>query len=37
MLTRQNDFLMAGGKFPRLVKKSAGARLNEIKKFLLSI
>ncbi|HWD20359.1 MAG TPA: transcription-repair coupling factor [Verrucomicrobiae bacterium] len=37
MLTRHNDFLMVGGKFPRLAKTTAPARLNEIKKFLLSI
>jgi transcription-repair coupling factor (superfamily II helicase) len=37
MLTRNHDFLMAGGKFPRLTKTTAAARVNEIKKFLLSI
>jgi transcription-repair coupling factor (superfamily II helicase) len=37
MLTRQGDFIMLGGKFPRLTKKQAGARLKEIKKLLLAI
>jgi transcription-repair coupling factor (superfamily II helicase) len=37
MLTRQGDFIMLGGKFPRLAKKQAGARLKEIKKLLLAI
>jgi transcription-repair coupling factor (superfamily II helicase) len=35
MLTRNQDFVMVGNKFPRLVKKQASARLNEIKKVLL--
>jgi transcription-repair coupling factor (superfamily II helicase) len=35
MLTRHGDFIMVGGKFPRLTKKEAGARLREIKKLLL--
>ena len=37
MLTRHGDFLMLGGKFPRLTKKDAKARLKEIKKLLLAI
>jgi transcription-repair coupling factor (superfamily II helicase) len=37
MLTRNNDFLMAGGKFPRLTRATPSARLNEIKKLLLSL
>ena len=37
MLTRNNDFVMVGNKFPRLAKKQASARLNEIKKLLLSL
>jgi transcription-repair coupling factor (superfamily II helicase) len=37
MLTRNNDFVMVGGKFPRLMRKEATARLNEIKKLLLAI
>jgi transcription-repair coupling factor (superfamily II helicase) len=34
MLTRRGDFLMVGGKFPRLTKKEPRARLNEIKRML---
>jgi transcription-repair coupling factor (superfamily II helicase) len=37
MLTRQNDFITLGGKFPRLTKKNAKARLKEIKKLLLAL
>jgi transcription-repair coupling factor (superfamily II helicase) len=37
MLTRHGDFIMLGGKFPRLTKKDAKARLKEIKKLLLAI
>jgi transcription-repair coupling factor (superfamily II helicase) len=37
MLTRNNDLLMVDGKFPRLTKKEASARLKEIKKLLLAI
>ena len=37
MLTRNNDFVMVGSKFPRLTKKQAGARLKEIKKLLLAL
>jgi len=37
MLTRNNDFIMAGTKFPRLVKKDAAARLKEIRKVLLAL
>ena len=37
MLTRHGDFITLGGKFPRLVKKDAKARLKEIKKLLLAI
>ncbi|MGA2800851.1 MAG: transcription-repair coupling factor [Verrucomicrobiota bacterium] len=37
MLTRHGDFLMLGGKFPRLSHKGAKARLKEIKKLLLAI
>jgi len=37
MLTRNNDLLMMDGKFPRLTKKEAGARLKEIKKLLLAL
>jgi transcription-repair coupling factor (superfamily II helicase) len=37
MLTRHGDFITLGGKFPRLTKKEAGARLKEIKRLLLAI
>ena len=37
MLTRNNDFLMVAGKFPRLTRATPSARLNEIKKLLLSL
>ena len=34
MLTRHNDFIQVGGKFPRLTKKEPRARLNEIKRLM---
>jgi transcription-repair coupling factor (superfamily II helicase) len=37
MLTRNNDYLMFGGKFPRLKKTTPSARLQEIKKLLLAL
>ena len=37
MLTRNNDFIMAGSKFPRLTRKEPGAKLKEIRKLLLAI
>jgi transcription-repair coupling factor (superfamily II helicase) len=37
MLTRNNDYLMISGKFPRLTRATPSARLNEIKKLLLSL
>ncbi|MDB6053923.1 MAG: mfd: transcription-repair coupling factor [Verrucomicrobiales bacterium] len=37
MLTRNNDFIMIAGKFPRLVKTTAKARLNEIRKLLMAL
>jgi transcription-repair coupling factor (superfamily II helicase) len=37
MLTRNNDYVMFGGKFPRLTKASANARLSEIKRLLLAL
>jgi transcription-repair coupling factor (superfamily II helicase) len=37
MLKRQADYIMVGGKFPRLTKKEPKARLNEIKKLVLSL
>jgi transcription-repair coupling factor (superfamily II helicase) len=37
MLTRNNDYIMEGSKFPRLTRKQPGARLNEIKRLLLAL
>ncbi|EEF57562.1 transcription-repair coupling factor [Pedosphaera parvula] len=37
MLTRNNDYIMLGGKFPRLTKGDAKGRLKEIKKLLLAL
>jgi transcription-repair coupling factor (superfamily II helicase) len=37
MLTRNNDYLMVGSKFPRLTKKQAGARLKEINQLLAAL
>jgi transcription-repair coupling factor (superfamily II helicase) len=37
MLKRNNDFVMASGKFPRLRQKAAAARLKEIKKLVLAL
>ncbi len=37
MLTRHGDFITLGGKFPRLTKRDAKARLKEIKRLLLAI
>jgi transcription-repair coupling factor (superfamily II helicase) len=37
MLTRAGDYITLGGKFPRLTKKDAKARLKEIKRLLLAI
>jgi transcription-repair coupling factor (superfamily II helicase) len=37
MVTRNNDFVMMRGKFPRLTKTTARARLDEIKKLLLAL
>ena len=36
-ITHHNDFITLGGKFPRLTKKEAKARLKEIKRLLLAI
>ncbi|MGZ4988343.1 MAG: transcription-repair coupling factor, partial [Limisphaerales bacterium] len=36
MLTRKNDYVMVGGKFPRLTKTTATARLGEIKRVMLA-
>ena len=37
MLTRNNDYITIGGKFPRLTKADAKGRLKEIKKLLLAL
>ena len=37
MVTRNNDYVMVGGKFPRLTKQEPKARLNEIRKLLLAL
>ena len=37
MLTRNNDYITLGGKFPRLTKNDAKARLTEIRKLLLAL
>jgi transcription-repair coupling factor (superfamily II helicase) len=37
MLTRNKDFITLGGKFPRLTKKDAKARVKELKKLLLAL
>lgn len=37
MITRQGDFIMLGGKFPRLTKPDAKGRVKELKKLLLAI
>jgi transcription-repair coupling factor (superfamily II helicase) len=37
MLTRNNDYIMVGSKFPRLMRKQAGARLKEIKQLLAAL
>ncbi len=37
VLKRNNDFVMAGGKFPRLRKTEPAARLREIKKLILAL
>ena len=34
MITRHDDLIQVGGKFPRLTKKEPRARLNEIKRLL---
>ena len=36
-ITRRGDFIQFGGKFPRLTKKEAKARLKEIKRLLLAM
>ena len=36
-ITRHNNYITLGGKFPRLTKKDAKAKLKEIKRLLLAI
>ena len=36
-ITRNSDLITVGGQFPRLARKEARARLNEIRKLLLSL
>jgi transcription-repair coupling factor (superfamily II helicase) len=37
MLTRNNDYIMVGSKFPRLTKSEPAARLKEIRKVLVAL
>jgi transcription-repair coupling factor (superfamily II helicase) len=37
MLSRNNDYVMLGNKFPRLTRKTPDARIKEIKKLLLAL
>jgi transcription-repair coupling factor (superfamily II helicase) len=37
MLQRDGDYVMVGGRFPRLTRREAPARLNEIRKVLLAL
>ena len=37
MLTRDNDYVMIGGKFPRLTREDAMDRLKEIESLLLAL
>ncbi len=37
MLTRNNDYVMLGSRFPRLTRKEPAARLKEIKRLLLAL
>jgi transcription-repair coupling factor (superfamily II helicase) len=37
MLTRSGDYVQIGGRFPRLTRKSAAARLKEIRSLLLAL
>jgi len=37
MLTRDNDYIMVGSKFPRLTSKDAPGRLKEIRELLLAL
>lgn len=37
MLTRNQDYIMLDGRFPRLSKKTAKGRLSEIKRLLMAL
>ena len=37
LLTRNNDYIMIGSKFPRLTKSEPAARLKEIRKLLMAL
>ena len=37
MLSRNNDYVMVGSKFPRLTKRDASGRVKEIKKLLMAL
>jgi hypothetical protein len=37
MLQRDGDYVMVGGRFPRLTRREARGRLNEIRKVLLAL
>jgi transcription-repair coupling factor (superfamily II helicase) len=37
MLTRNHDYVMVGGRFPRLTKRDPKGRLGEIEKLLLGL
>ena len=37
MLTRNNDYVMVGGKFPRLTKPDAKGRLKEIRRIIQAL
>jgi len=37
MLTRNQDYIMVGDKFPRLTKRDARGRLKEIKRLLQAL
>jgi transcription-repair coupling factor (superfamily II helicase) len=37
MLTRNGDYIQVEGKFPRLIKREAKARLNEVRKLIAAV
>jgi transcription-repair coupling factor (superfamily II helicase) len=37
LMTRNNDFIMTAGRFPRLTKRDARAKLNEIRRLLMAL